>query len=57
MLKPSIPERVALQQAESTGEPIVLVKSAGARDVAKAFDKQIARLIKMARDADAAESD
>ena len=50
VLKPSIPERVALQQAESTGEPIVLVKSAGARDVAKAFDKQIARLIKMARD-------
>jgi cellulose biosynthesis protein BcsQ len=53
VLKPSIPERVALQQAESTGEPIVLVKSAGARDVAKAFDKQIARLIKMARDAGA----
>ena len=53
VLKPSIPERVALQQAESTGEPIVLVKSAGARDVAKAFDKQIARLIKLARDAGA----
>ena len=53
VLKPSIPERVALQQAESTGEPIVLVKSAGARDVAKVFDKQIARLIKMARDAGA----
>jgi hypothetical protein len=44
---------VALQQAESTGEPIVLVKSAGARDVAKAFDKQIARLIKMSRESDA----
>jgi len=53
VLKPSIPERVALQQAESTGEPIVLVKSAGARDVAKAFDKQIARLIKMSRESDA----
>ena len=53
VLKPSIPERVALQQAESTGEPIVLVKSAGARDVAKVFDKQMARLLKMARDADA----
>jgi chromosome partitioning protein len=50
VLKPSIPERVALQQAESTGEPIVLVKSAGARDVAKVFDKQIARLIKMTRE-------
>ena len=53
VLKPSIPERVALQQAESTGEPIVLVKSAGARDVAKVFDKQMARLLKMARDAGA----
>jgi len=53
LLKPSIPERVALQQAESTGEPIVLVKSEGARDVAKAFDKQIARLIKMSRESDA----
>ena len=53
VLKPSVPERVALQQAESTGEPISSVKSAGARDVAKVFDKQMARLLKMARDADA----
>jgi hypothetical protein len=29
------------------------VKSEGARDVAKAFDKQIARLIKMSRESDA----
>ena len=57
VLKPSVPERVALQQAESTGEPISAVKSAGARDVAKVFDKQMARLLKMARDADASESD
>ena len=57
VLKPSIPERVALQQAESTGEPISAVKSAGARDVAKVFDKQMARLLKMARDADASQSD
>lgn len=57
VLKPSVPERVALQQAESTGEPISSIKSAGARDVAKVFDKQMARLLKMARDADAAESD
>lgn len=55
VLKPSVPERVALQQAESTGEPISAVKSAGARDVAKVFDKQMARLLKMARDADASE--
>ena len=57
VLKPSVPERVALQQAESTGEPISAVKSAGARDVAKVFDKQMSRLLKMARDADASESD
>ena len=57
VLKPSVPERVALQQAESTGEPISMVKSAGARDVAKVFDKQMARLLKMARDADASQSD
>jgi cellulose biosynthesis protein BcsQ len=49
-LKPAGPERVALQQAESTGEPISAVKSEGARDVAKVFDKQMARLIKMARE-------
>ncbi|MBM3686131.1 MAG: ParA family protein [Actinobacteria bacterium] len=55
ILKPAVPERVALQQAESTGEPISAVKSAGARDVAKVFDKQMARLIRMARDADASE--
>ena len=55
VLKPSVPERVALQQAESTGEPISAVKSAGARDVAKVFDKQMSRLLKMARDADASE--
>lgn len=52
VLKPSIPERVALQQAESTGEPISAVKSAGARDVAKVFDKQFARLLKMVRDSE-----
>ena len=50
LLKPAVPERVALQQAESTGEPISAVKSEGARDVAKVFDKQMARLIKMAKD-------
>lgn len=55
ILKPSVPERVALQQAESTGEPISSVKSTGARDVSKVFDKQMTRLLKMARDADASE--
>lgn len=50
LLKPAVPERVAFQQAESTGEPIQSGKSAGARDASKVFDKQLARLLKMARD-------
>jgi chromosome partitioning protein len=50
LLKPAVPERVALQQAESTGEPIQWVKSSGARDVSKVFDKQMGRLLKMAKE-------
>ena len=56
VLKPSVPERVALQQAESTGEPISSVKSTGARDVSKVFDKQMTRLLKMARESEASDS-
>ena len=57
ILKPAVPERVALQQAESTGEPIQSLKSAGARDVTRVFDKQLTRLLKLARQADAASAD
>ena len=46
LLKPAIPERVAVQQAESTGQPLYAVKSSGARDVSKAFDKVLARLLR-----------
>lgn len=53
LLKPTLPERVAMQQAESTGEPIQAVKSAGARDVAKVLDKHLNKLLKMAKRADA----
>lgn len=49
LLKPAVPERVAVQQAESTGEPISSVKSAGARDVAKIFDKHLNKLLRMAK--------
>jgi len=49
LLKPMIPERVALQQAESTGEPIHTVKSTGARDVSKIFDKHLNKLLRLAR--------
>ena len=52
LLKPAVPERVAFQQAESTGEPIQSVKSSGARDVAKIFDKHLSKLLKMAKASD-----
>lgn len=54
LLKPAIPERVAVQQAESTGQPLHEVKSSGAREVAKIFDKQLTRLLKMAKPAETA---
>jgi len=49
LLKPAIPDRVAVQQAESTGQPLHAVKSSGARELAKAFDKMLNRLLKRAR--------
>jgi chromosome partitioning protein len=52
LLKPTMPERVALQQAESTGEPIQAVKSAGARDISKVLDKHLNKLLKMAKRAE-----
>ena len=54
LLKPSIPDRVAVQQAESTGQPLHDVKSSGAREVAKAFDKMLARLMRMGQEQSAA---
>lgn len=50
VLKPSIPDRVAVQQAESTGQPLHAVKSSGAREVAKDFDKLLGRLLRMSKD-------
>jgi len=55
LLKPSIPERVAVQQAESAGQPLHAVKSEGAREVAKAFDKMLNRLLKLGKDREAAQ--
>ena len=55
LLKPSIPERVAVQQAESAGQPLHSVKSEGAREVAKAFDKMLGRLQKLGKDRETAQ--
>ncbi|MBM3689033.1 MAG: ParA family protein [Actinobacteria bacterium] len=56
VLKPYIPERVAVQQAESAGQPLQAVKSQGAREVSKAFDKMLGRLIKFGKDRETAQS-
>ena len=53
LLKPAIPDRVAVQQAESTGQPLHAVKSSGARELSKSFDKMLGRLLKKARKAGA----
>ena len=53
LLKPAIPDRVAVQQAESTGQPLHAVKSSGARELSKSFDKMLGRLLKRARKASA----
>ena len=50
VLKPSIPDRVAIQQAESPGEPLHALKSSGAREVAKDFDKLLGRLLRIAKE-------
>lgn len=53
MLKPQIPDRVAVQQAESTGTPVHALKSSGAKEIAQIFDKYLSKLLRMAREAEA----
>lgn len=54
LLKPAIPDRVAVQQAESTGVPVHSMKSSGAREVAKVFDKHLGKLMRRAHERPAA---
>lgn len=49
MLKPTIPDRVAMQQAESTGMPVHALKSSGAKEIAQIFDKYLSKLMRKAR--------
>jgi len=49
LLKPQIPDRVAVQQAESTGAPVHALKSPGAKEIAEIFDKYLTKLMRMAR--------
>ena len=46
ILSPSIPERVAMQQAESFGQPVQVVSTAGGREMREIFDKHLTRLLR-----------
>jgi len=46
ILSPVIPERVAIQQAESFGQPVQTISSAGAREVRELFDTHLSKLLK-----------
>lgn len=49
LLKPQIPDRVAVQQAESTGMPVHALKSSGAKEISQIFDKYLNKLLRKAR--------
>jgi cellulose biosynthesis protein BcsQ len=48
IFKPPLPERIAVQQAESYGQPVHMVKTAGGREVADIYDGYLTKLMKMA---------
>lgn len=49
LLKPALPDRVAVQQAESAGEPIHRMKSSGAREISEIYDRHLAKLLRKSR--------
>jgi ATPases involved in chromosome partitioning len=49
VLKPLMPERIAVQQAEGTGQPVQLVRTAGGREVAEIYDSYLTKLLKLTR--------
>jgi len=49
VLQPLIPDRIAVQQAESMGVPVQMVRSEGGREVARAFDTHLNRLLRATR--------
>ncbi len=49
VLKPSIPDRIAFQQAEGYGKPIQTMNSAGAREVSQIFEKHLNKIMKATR--------
>ena len=49
LLKPFVPERIAVQQAEGMGQPVQLVRTAGGREVAEIYDKHLSTLLRKTR--------
>ncbi len=49
VLRPAIPERIALQQAEGYGKPVQTVHTTGAREVSAIFEKHLNHLLRAAR--------
>ena len=49
VMKPLVPERIAVQQAEGYGQPVQLVKTAGGREVADIYGNYLTKLLKAAR--------
>jgi chromosome partitioning protein len=48
VLKPMIPERIAMQQAEGSGQPVHQLGSSGGREIADIFDTHLKKLLKRA---------
>ena len=46
LMKPVIPERIAVQQAEGTGLPVHRIRTAGGREVADIFDGYLSTLLR-----------
>jgi cellulose biosynthesis protein BcsQ len=45
VLKPAIPERIAMQQAEGYGKPVQTLGTTGSREVSAIFDKHLDRIL------------
>ena len=46
VLKPAIPDRIAMQQAEGYGKPVQTLGTAGSREVSAIFDKHLDRILR-----------
>ena len=49
VLKPFVPERIAVQQAEGFGQPVQLIKTAGGREVAEIYATLLSTLLRKAK--------